>query len=265
MDLFFQQMSSMGFKSGLLDHSQSSILAWFSHSFSTFDVFWDHCPTGIPNCPQHSIFWRMSFSFPEEMILLLSYSTFFLWGTRPTAPQHNSIPTMLHSRCGVLGVKGLIFCPPNILLVNNYFFFCLIWPQGFPPEGFFFVHMMGRKLQSSFKMPRLEGFFLARQPLSSCWCKNTLDCGPSRLSNSLQTGFLVFFGWLWPVFPQQQVIVSVFFLVLAVTQLFHALYTYKQLSVQLMLGPVTALNRLHVTLLTCSNQWCALSDQCWAA
>ena len=46
----------------------------------------------------------------------------------------------------------------------------------------------------------------------------------------------------------------VFFLMVAVTQLCHALYTYKQLFVQLILGPVTALKWLQVTFLTCSNQ-----------
>ena len=38
------------------------------------------------------------------------------------------------------------------------------------------------------------------------------------------------------------------------SRLWRELYTYKQLSVQLILGPVTALKWLQVTLLTCSNQ-----------
>lgn len=58
------------------------------------------------------------------------------------------------------------------------------------------------------------------------------------------------------VYSKQQVIVVVvvFFLIMAVTQLCHALYTYKRLFAQLILGPVTALKCLQVTFLTCSNQ-----------
>ena len=58
------------------------------------------------------------------------------------------------------------------------------------------------------------------------------------------------------VFSQQQVtvVVVVFFLIMAVTQLCHALYTYKQLFAQLILGPVTALKWLQMTFLTCSNE-----------
>ena len=54
---------------------------------------------------------------------------------------------MLDSRFGVLGVKGLTFTQLS---------FCFIWPHSFPPEGFFSVHVISSKLQSSFKVPSLS-------------------------------------------------------------------------------------------------------------
>ena len=54
-------------------------------------------------------------------------------------------------------------------------------------------------------------------------------------------------------FSQQQVIVCIF-LIVAVTQLWLALYTYKHLFIWLISGPVTALKWLQMTLLTSSNQ-----------
>ena len=72
-----------------------------------------------------------------------------------------------------------------------------------------------------------EGFSLAWQPLSSCWSKTHLTADtvtfPPAASNPLQTCFLCFFFWVgswpsWPVFSQQQVIVCVSFLIIAVTR-----------------------------------------------
>ena len=53
---------------------------------------------------------------------------------RKPVPQHNTTTTtMLHSGFGVLGVKGLTFSPPNMLLliVAKQQQFCYIWPQRF--------------------------------------------------------------------------------------------------------------------------------------
>ena len=93
------------------------------------------------------------------------------------------------------------------------------------------------KLQSSFKVPCLDQELLSNTAASqSCWCETHLtvdtdSCLPAA-SKSLHNCFWWFLvdSWpSWPVFSQQQVIVSVFFLIEAVTQLCHVLYTHKQL------------------------------------
>ena len=65
---------------------------------------------------------------------------------------------MPDSRRGVLGVKGLTFSPPNILLliVTKQLNVRFMWPQSFPPEGFYFVPVISSKLQFSFKVPCLD-------------------------------------------------------------------------------------------------------------
>ena len=125
---------------------------------------------------------------------------------------------MLDSRYGVLRVKGLPFSPPNILLliVVKQLSFSFMWPE-FSSSRFFPFFMW---LSANFSPTlRSKNFFHAQQPLSSCWYKTSLtvdtdSCLPAA-SNSLQTCFLVVFGWhftSWPVFSQQQVIVCVFLL-----------------------------------------------------
>ena len=95
---------------------------------------------------------------------------------------------------------------------------------------------------------------------------NTPDCGHWYMSSSSFSfiadlpldGF-----WLTLDHPDQFSLSSrwkfVFFLLVVVTELCHALYTYRPLFVQLILEHVTALKWLKVTFLTCSNQQCALS------
>ena len=90
-----------------------------------------------------------------------------------------------------------------------------------------------------------KGSFLSRQPLSSCWCEthSTVDtdtCLPAA-SNSLQTCFLVVFGWLLTVLTSflSAASDSLWFPIVPLTKLCHALNTYKKLCVQMIFGPVT--------------------------
>ena len=101
-----------------------------------------------------------NFRFSEFGDNPLHYSIYFLWSTRSTgsntAPQQNTTSTILDSRYCVLGVKGLAFSP-LLVIVAKHLNFCCLWPQSFPPEGFFLlVHVISSKLPSSFKVPCLE-------------------------------------------------------------------------------------------------------------
>ena len=99
----------MGFKSEFWeDNSKTSILDWFSHSFTNFDV-WEQCPVRTPNCIQEPIFLLMILGFPEEFGENAPPSLFHLLSLQQQNHwQQNS---------SVLGVKCINFSPPNILLL----------------------------------------------------------------------------------------------------------------------------------------------------
>ena len=120
----------------------------------------------------------------------------------------NTTSTMFDSRSGVLGVKGLTFSPPSILLfiVAQELQFCFMWPQRLPSRRFFSLSTWSAaNFSPALRWPGStptvwsQGFFLPQQPLSSCCCKThlTVDtdtCLPAA-SNSLQTLFVAVFGW----------------------------------------------------------------------
>ena len=146
--------------------------------------------------------------------LLLHYSIYCHQSSRSTdsktAPQHNTISTMLDSSSSVLECKAsssLLWTYWCSLWSNNFLFHVT---TEFAPEG---SMLSAEKCHVLSKV-----FFLTAS--QSCWW---------AASYSLQTCFLVFFVdslQSWSIFSQQWVIVCVFFLIMAVTQLCHALYTY---------------------------------------
>lgn len=75
--------------------------------------------------------------------------------------------TMLGSRYGALRAKGLTFLTQNILLVivAKQLIRCVIRPQNFSPEGFYFVHVIRCRVWQ----------LMLRH--------NTLDCGHFHLSS----------------------------------------------------------------------------------
>ena len=83
---------------------------------------------------------------------------------------------------------------------------------------------------------------LSQQYLNNCWINCRLDSWWLLVDLTILTSFMLAAGY------------SLFFLIVAVTQLFHALYTYKQYLLHLILAPVTALRWLQVTFLARSNQ-----------
>ena len=101
----------------------------------------------------------------------------------------------------------------------------------FLQKGFFFVHVISSKLQSSFKVLRLD------QELLSCTAasqlvlmENTLVCGNWQLSSSFLFTADLLFGGFWLTLDILNSFLSAAgdsscFLVKAVTQLCHALYT----------------------------------------
>ena len=115
-----------------------------------------------------------------------------------------------------------------------------------------------------------KDFLLAWQPLSPCRCKarltvDTDTCVPSA-SISLQTCFLVVVGWLLTILTNFLSAAgdSLRFLHDRGSDTTMPCSLYLQLFSQLILGPVAALKWLQVTFLTCSSQWSAFSDPCWA-
>ena len=146
---------------------------------------------------------------------------------------------MPDSSFGVLGVKGLAVSPPNILLliVVKQLSVCFLLSQSFPPEGFFGILSAHVDVMCTHLTVNTD----SRHPAFWWFCL-TLDILTSFFSAACD-------------------ILCV--LMVAVTQLCYALYIYKQLFVQLILGPVTALKWFQVTFLTSvmTNQQCALSDQ----
>ena len=133
----------------------------------------------------------------ELVYFLLHYSIYFVQSSRSTgsksAPQYNTASTMPDSRYGVLGVKGLTFSFPNLLLLivakQLHFLFHMI--RVFLQKVFFFVHVISSRHWLSFKVPRLDqGLFSCTAASSSCWCKTHLtvdtdSCLPAA-SNSLE-------------------------------------------------------------------------------
>ena len=143
-----------------VDHSKTSTLAWFSHSFTTFYVCLGWLSCG--NTQLHS----------RPKSILLHYSIYFLYSTRSTgsktAPQHNT-NTLLENRYGVPRVKRLTFLIPNIFLFNvaKQLTFYLIWHKH--------INILQKVFSSSrwsaANLSWSKGFLLAQQPLSPCWCE----------------------------------------------------------------------------------------------
>ena len=141
---------------------------------------WDHCPFGTPNAPMTQISWLMILGLPEgfgdnppSLFHLLSSELHPL----TTAPHHDTATTMPYRRYGVLGVKGLTFYPPNILLliVAKQFF---IWTQIYSLQNTFSLSMwsVANCSQALRYCVWIKGFFLAQQPFSPWMMQNRLDC-----------------------------------------------------------------------------------------
>ena len=145
------------------------------------------------------------------------------------ATQRNTTRTMLDSRCGVLGVKGLTFFPPEQIAAHcgkNRKFFVSSYHKVFLQKVFFFFLSMWSAANFSRALRRSS--FSANVYAKHIWLW-TLDTCLTAASNSLWTSRKMVFDSkpFWPVFFQQQVIVCIFFLIMAVTQLWQALKTYS--------------------------------------
>ena len=193
---------------------------------------WDRCPFGTPNCNQDRIFRLMTWGFLKES-----------GDNSPSAKQPHSM--ILPAPCLtvgliLLGLKAL----PSLLQTYCRSLF-VSSDQSFLQEGFFFGHKESWVLRC---LIWSKGFCLARQPLSSYWCKThlTVDTDPClpAASNSLHC-FLVLDD------PDQFFLSSRWW--------FCSLpdcgsdKTYRELFAQLIVWPVTALKWLQVTFLTFSN------------
>ena len=163
-------MFSVGFKSGLCeDYSKTSILAPLSHSLTTFDV----C-LGSLFCYQRASLLLIILGFPEKK------------KPQKNQPHNIILPAPCLTVGMVLRVKGLTFSSPNwLLLIVAKQLSLFIWPQSFPPED------LSLSMWSTANFSRAltclvwsKGFFLAWQPLSSCWWKTAPDCGHRHLSSS---------------------------------------------------------------------------------
>ena len=183
---------------------------------------WDHCHVGTPTCTIDPIFWLMTLGFSEEFGDSPPSSLFHLLSLEQqvAAKQPHSIilpsPVLLDSRCGVLGVKGLTFAPPNIAAhygQTNQFLFHLTTEVS--SRKFFSLSMWSAaKLQLSFKLQRLEQGICSYMAASrTIMMQNTPKCGHWHQSSSsfdFMVDFLVVFDWLLTIlntfFSQQQVI-----------------------------------------------------------
>ena len=116
----------------------------------------------------------------ELVYFLLHYSIYFVQSSRSTgsksAPQYNTASTMPDSRYGVLGVKGLTFSFPNLLLLivakQLHFLFHMI--RVFLQKVFFLSMLSAADIGWALRCPVwIKDFFLALQPPAHVDVKHT--------------------------------------------------------------------------------------------